>query len=348
MTSLTVTDAGVRLGGDLVLAGVHLSVPDGERLAIVGPSGSGKSTLLRAIAGFERIAAGEIRLGDEVAATATRHLAPHRRRIGYVAQDGALFPHLTARRNIAFGLRGSASGERAGAVAAAAALAGIEPELLDRYPHEISGGQQQRVSLARALAPHPRVLLLDEPFSALDTELRAQVRTQVVDALTRAQVTSVLVTHDPEEALAFGHSVAVLDDRRLQQAGVCADVFSRPVSASVARLLGDTVLLAGAKTATGGFRCPLGTLTVDADFSDGSSMVVAMVRPTQLRLTTDAGAAPARVIAIAVVGATATATIACADGTTVGVPLRAVGSPLPAVGDDVRITVDGGTVVYAA
>lgn len=348
MTSLTVADAAVRLGGEVVLAGVHLSVADGERLAIVGPSGSGKSTLLRAIAGFERLSAGEIRLGDEVAGTATRHLAPHRRRIGYVAQDGALFPHLTARRNIAFGLRESGRGERKGAVAAAAALAGIEPELLDRYPHEISGGQQQRVSLARALAPHPRVLLLDEPFSALDTELRAQVRTQVVDALTRAEVTSVLVTHDPDEALAFGRSVAVLDGGRLQQAGACEEVFSRPVSASVARLLGDTVLLAGTKTATGGFRCPLGTLEVDADFSGGASTVVAMVRPTQLRLTTDAEAATARVTAISVVGATATATLACTDGTTVGAPLRAVGAPMPAIGDEVRITVDGAAVVYPA
>ncbi len=347
MTSLTVTDAAVRLGGNTVLSGVRVSVPDGERLAIVGPSGSGKSTLLRAIAGFERIAEGEIRLGDDVAGTATRHLAPHRRRVGYVAQDGALFPHLTARRNIAFGLRGSARGERSDAVGAAAALAGIEPELLDRYPHEISGGQQQRVSLARALAPRPRVLLLDEPFSALDTELRAQVRAQVVEALARAQVTSVLVTHDPDEALAFGHSVAVLDDGRLQQAGSCEDVFSRPVSASVARLLGQTVLLAGAKAAGGGFRCALGTLPVNADFSAAASTVVAMVRPTQLRLTTDAAAATARVTSIATVGATATATLACADGTTLGVPLRSVGVTLPAVGDDVHVTVDGGAVVYA-
>lgn len=347
MTSLTVTDAAVRLGGNTVLADVRVSVPDGERLAIVGPSGSGKSTLLRAIAGFERIAAGEIRLGAEVAATATHHLAPHRRRVGYVAQDGALFPHLTARRNIAFGLRGSARSERADAITAAAALAGIEPELLDRYPHEISGGQQQRVSLARALAPHPRVLLLDEPFSALDTELRAQVRAQVVEALARAKVTSVLVTHDPDEALAFGHSVAVLDEGRLQQAGSCGDVFARPVSASVARLLGETVLLAGAKTASGGFRCALGTLPVNADLSDGASAIVGMVRPTQLRLTTDAAAATARVIAIAIVGTTATATVACADGTALGVPLRAIGAPLPAVGDDVGITVDGGAVIYA-
>ncbi|KIC60278.1 ABC transporter ATP-binding protein [Microbacterium hominis] len=348
MTSLTVTDAAVRLGADLVLDGVQLAVADGERLAIVGPSGSGKSTLLRAIAGFERITGGEIRLGAEIAATGTRHLAPHRRRIGYVAQDGALFPHLTARRNIAFGLRGSVRGERTGAVAAAATLAGIEPELLDRYPHEISGGQQQRVSLARALAPHPRVLLLDEPFSALDTELRTQVRAQVVEALTRAQVTSVLVTHDPEEALAFGQAVAVLDGGRLQQAGPCADVFARPVSAAVARLLGDIVLLAGEKTAAGGFRCPIGTLAIDADFSGGASTSVAMVRPTQLRLTTDAEAAPARVTAIALVGATATATLACADGTTVAVPLRAIGTPIPALGDEVRVTVDGGAVLYAA
>ncbi|KJL37098.1 Fe(3+) ions import ATP-binding protein FbpC 2 [Microbacterium ginsengisoli] len=347
MTSLDLAQVSVTLGGHPVLHDVSLRLADGERLAVVGPSGSGKTTLLRAIAGFERITRGEIRLGDDLVASAERQVASHRRRVGYVAQDGALFPHLTARANIAFGLGGVARGARGDAVAAASALAGIEPDLLERYPHEISGGQQQRVSLARALAPHPRVLLLDEPFSALDTALRAQVRTQVVDALDRAGVTTVLVTHDPAEALAFGHAIAVLDGGRLQQAGSCAEVYAAPATPQVARLLGDTVLLPATREA-GSARCPLGLVPVRTDAAGAASALVVMVRPEQLRLTTDATAPAVRVLDVVETGGTALVTVVCDDGTEARVPLRVFGVDLPAVGDTVGVVVDGAGVLYAA
>lgn len=347
MTSLTISAASVRLGGDPVLTEVSLDVADGERLAVVGASGSGKSTLLRAIAGFERVASGSIRLGDDVVSGRGRHLSPHRRRVGYVAQDGALFPHLTVRQNIAFGVRRLPRAQRDTSVSEAAALAGVESDLLARHPHEISGGQQQRVSLARALAPRPRLLLLDEPFSALDTELREQVRVQVVDTLARAGVTSVLVTHDREEALTFGRSVAVIEGGRVRQTGSCDDVFARPVSATVARLLGDIVLLAGTRTPDGAFRCVLGSIPVIGDLGSTGERV-GMLRPAQVRLTTDAASAPARVLSLTVAGATATATVACADGTTLAVPVRVYDTALPEVGTTVRLAVDGGAILYDA
>ncbi|MBX6356773.1 MAG: ABC transporter ATP-binding protein, partial [Micromonosporaceae bacterium] len=244
MTALSVAGVTKAFGHVPVLREVSLVVPAGTRTAIVGSSGSGKSTLLRLIAGFERADAGEIRLGDWALTAPGSFVPAHRRGIGYVAQDGALFPHLTVEQNIRFGLPRRA--RHTSRVRRVMELVSLDPELSGRYPHQLSGGQQQRVAVARALAPGPRVILLDEPFSALDTGLREQTRQAVVDALEQSAVTTVLVTHDQDEALTFGHQIGVLDGGRIVQSGPPAAVFDDPVTVDVATFLGAAVLLPAA------------------------------------------------------------------------------------------------------
>jgi len=284
MSSLTLSGISKRLGDLPVLSDVSLDLERGSRLAVVGASGSGKSTLLRLIGGFDRPDAGTIRAG-EVEFSGPRAFVPaHRRGVGYVAQDGALFPHLTVRQNMGFGLRRAPSRERR--VRDVAELVGLDDALLERHPHELSGGQQQRVALARALAPAPRIILLDEPFSALDTGLRAATREAVVAALERSDVTTVLVTHDQDEALSFGHRIAVIMNGTITQAGPPADVFRRPASAEVATFLGDAILLPG--TVAGGIaHCHLGRVPV-VRLTDGASAEGAaqlLLRPAQITLT---------------------------------------------------------------
>ena len=205
-----------------VLEALDLVVPDGRTVAIVGPSGCGKTTVLRLIAGFEPADSGSIRIGSMVV-SGDAWVPAHKRGIGYVPQDGGLFPHLTVGRNIAFGLsRQEATDER---LRKLLELVSLDPSLATRRPDELSGGQQQRVSLARAIAIRPRVVLLDEPFSALDTDLRAETRSAVRQVLDRAGATAVLVTHDRDDALGFADEVALLDGGRIASIGVPSAIF---------------------------------------------------------------------------------------------------------------------------
>ncbi|MBU4464614.1 MAG: ABC transporter ATP-binding protein, partial [Actinobacteria bacterium] len=265
MTALQLDGVCKSLGGAPVLTGVSLRVPAGTRTAIVGASGSGKSTLLRLIAGFETPDAGAITLGDVVVAGGPAPVPAHRRGVGYVAQDGALFPHLTVARNIRFGL--PSRGDRAARdarVREVAELVALDPALLERYPHELSGGQQQRVALARALAPEPAIILLDEPFSSLDTGLRAQTRQAVIEALERSGVTTILVTHDQEEALSFGQQIAVIVAGEIVQAGPPAEVFDDPVTEATGLFLGEAIVL-DAEVSNAVAHCALGALEVRHD-----------------------------------------------------------------------------------
>ena len=210
MSVLKISALEKRYGPVKALAGIDLVVPSGSRTAIVGPSGCGKTTLLRLIAGFEAPSAGRIVLDDtELAGDGASAMPAHRRAIGLVAQDGALFPHLTIAENIGFGIPRHQP-KRAEQVTELAYIVGLDKTVLKRRPHELSGGQQQRVALARALAPEPSLVILDEPFSALDTSLRHETRSAVADALAAAGATSVLVTHDQPEAMTLGDEVAVM------------------------------------------------------------------------------------------------------------------------------------------
>lgn len=215
---------------------VSFSVGAGEIACLLGPSGCGKTTILRSIAGFMGIAGGDISLNGCVLSSPDFVLPPEKREMGMVFQDYALFPHLTVAQNIRFGL----SGRHARSKADIRELLDLVrlPNLLDRYPHELSGGQQQRVALARALAPKPRLLLMDEPFSNLDTDLRQQLALEIREILKQQGIGGILVTHDQQEAFAIGDQVGVISDGQLQQWGTPEELYYYPENEAVADFVG--------------------------------------------------------------------------------------------------------------
>ena len=246
MTQLAVAGLDKRFGAHQVLADLSLDVPAGSLTAILGPSGSGKTTLLRVLAGFEHADAGTVRIGSAMADGPGVFLPPERRRIGYVPQEGSLFPHLTVAANVAFGLSRRTWGRDRRARRCAELLEAVGLGGLDRrYPHQLSGGQQQRVALARALAIAPEVVLLDEPFASLDANLRASVRADVQQLLKESGTTTVLVTHDQDEALSTADRVAVLRDGGIAQCAAPQELYCRPVDADMARFIGEANLIPG-------------------------------------------------------------------------------------------------------
>ena len=281
MSRLTVSALWKGYGEQTVLQGLDLDVPPGSLTAVLGLSGCGKTTLLRVIAGFERAQRGVVTLGGTTLDDGGSYVPPERRGVGYVPQEGALFPHLSVEANVGFGL---SRRERAGdTVSGLLEMVGIAA-LAKRMPHELSGGEQQRVALARALALEPQALLLDEPFSSLDASLRTQVREEVNGLLRGQGVTAVLVTHDQEEALSLADSVAVLRDGRIVQQGTPEDLYERPADEGLARFLG-AVNLIEAELEGGTARTSLGLLALReqaAAAKDGPATV--MVRPEQLEV----------------------------------------------------------------
>jgi len=272
-------------GNHVVIDGIDLEVEPGEFVALLGPSGSGKTTMLRLVAGFEDADGGEIRLANRILVHDGISVPPERRKIGMVFQDYALFPHLSVRENVAFGLpRGK---QRNDQVEAVLQRVGLGP-WIDQMPHFLSGGQQQRVALARALAPNPSIVMLDEPFSNLDPALRMQVRADVRQILRDAGVTAVLVTHDQEEALSIADRIAVLFDGKIAQYATPEEVYDRPASREVAAFIGDAQFLPG--TATGErVETALGSLAL-AEPAEGD--VDVLIRPEMLRLSADVDSGP--------------------------------------------------------
>lgn len=260
------------------LAGVDLSVVSGSRTAIVGPSGCGKTTLLRLIAGFEAPDRGRIVLDGQLLANGGTAVPAHRRGIGVVAQDGALFPHLTIADNIGFGMDRHAD-KRSERIVELAYIVGLDKAILKRRPHELSGGQQQRVALARAMAMKPRLMLLDEPFSALDTALRASMRKAVAELLEAAGITTILVTHDQAEALSFASQVAVMRDGKFSQVGTPRELYLKPKDRMIAEFLGEAIILP-AKIADGFANSPLGRVAVDT--TERRDLARIMLRPEQI------------------------------------------------------------------
>jgi iron(III) transport system ATP-binding protein len=224
---------------------VSMALRQGEIGALIGPSGCGKTSLLRAIAGLERAAGGRIVIGEEVLCAAEPgrppvHQEPEHRRIGMVFQDYALFPHFTVGENVAFGLAGRSRREREARVAEMLDLVGLGP-VAQRYPHQLSGGQQQRIALARALAPAPRLLLLDEPFSNLDIDLRERLAQEVRSILKQSGTTALLVTHDQMEAFALADLIGVMRQGRLEQWDSAYQLYHRPATRFVAEFIGHGV-----------------------------------------------------------------------------------------------------------
>lgn len=271
---LELTDVEVRHPGRSApsVQGVGLTLRAGEIGVLIGPSGCGKTTLLRAVAGLEPLSAGSVRLAGHLVSGATEHVAPELRRVGMVFQDYALFPHMTVQNNVAFGLQALSKPERAQRVDQVLELVGLTGSML-RYPHELSGGQQQRIALARALAPKPDLILLDEPFSNLDVEMRERLALDVRAILKASGTTALMVTHDQMEAFAMGDRVGVMSAGFLDQWDDSYTVYHRPATRFVAGFIGHGMFLRGVvqkDLVEAGFRTQLGYYT-DAQ-SNGASL----------------------------------------------------------------------------
>ncbi len=293
MSELVVRGLEKGFGGPAVLRGLDLAVASGTLCAVLGPSGCGKTTLLRIVAGFETPDRGTVALDGRVVSLPGAAVPPERRRIGVVPQEGALFPHLTVAGNVGFGL--PRSERRSGRVEAMLELVGLAG-VGTRMPAELSGGQQQRVALARALAPKPALVLLDEPFSALDTGLRAALREDVRAALRAAGATAVLVTHDQQEALSVADTVAVLRDGVVVQVAAPHELYAAPRDLGVATFVGEAVILP-ATAREGRAETLLGALTLRAGAGPGPAVGEGQVvlRPEQLLLGPRGSGVPARV-----------------------------------------------------
>lgn len=225
-------------GAVQALKTIDLHVAPGEVVCLLGPSGCGKSTLLRLAAGLEPLQQGQVKLAGQVVADARGSLPPERRRVGMVFQDFALFPHLTVSQNIAFGLTDLSKADQQDRARQWGERIGMA-EFLDAFPHTLSGGQQQRVALARALAPGPRLVLMDEPFSGLDVTLRDRLRDTTLALLKETGVATVLVTHDPDEAMRMADRIVLMRSGQVEQAGAPLDLYDRPVSAFAAAFFGS-------------------------------------------------------------------------------------------------------------
>jgi iron(III) transport system ATP-binding protein len=330
-------------GRTAILRGVDLAVPSGALFAILGASGSGKTTLLRLLSGFERADSGTIEIDGRQVSGPSVHLPPERRQVGYVTQEGSLFPHLSVAANVVFGLRRSDRRDRIKAQEILESV-GLPASYASRGPHELSGGEQQRVALARALAPRPKLVLLDEPFSALDASLRIETREAVAAILKAAGATALLVTHDQSEALSMGREVAVLRDGVLAQVAPPEVLYRQPADAALAQFVGEAALLPGL-VAAGFAVCALGRFELARPAPDGPADV--MVRPEQIRIESPAkpGAAQAQVVAVTYYGRDASIVLALDAGAD-PIMARVAGHMAPGQGARVWLSVEGSVMAY--
>jgi iron(III) transport system ATP-binding protein len=293
-----------RYGERLAVDDLSLSIAPGEIVCLVGPSGCGKSTLLRIAAGLEQLQQGLVSLGGQVVADADRQMPPERRSVGLVFQDYALFPHLTVLENVRFGLHRVSSAEGRRRAEEALAQVGMAT-YASAYPHQLSGGQQQRVALARAMAPRPQVLLLDEPFSGLDSQLRGEVRDETLHLLKHNGIATMLVTHDPEEAMFLGDRIALMQAGRLVQVGRPDQLYLDPVDAFAAGFFGEANRLPG-RVHQGCVETPLGCIRRDG-MVEGDEVQV-LIRPELLLVSEQppaiGTATEARVLAARLLGRT--------------------------------------------
>ncbi len=334
-----------RFGATLAVDDVSLSIAPGEIVCLVGPSGCGKSTLLRLAAGLEELQTGAVAINGTTIADAGYSLAPERRGVGLVFQDYALFPHLSVLDNVGFGLRRLSKEERRQRALTSLAQVGMAG-YADSFPHALSGGQQQRVALARALAPNPAVLLLDEPFSGLDARLRETVRDETLHVLKESGAATMLVTHDPEEAMFLADRIALMRDGRLVQVGAPVELYTRPVDSFAASFFGEVNQLSGV-VRRGEVGTPVGQIPV-AGRPDGEPVAV-LIRPEGLRLSMDpAGAMTgelpnlAKVEAARLLGRTSLVHLRMPDGRggTVHLHARMPGQFLPPEDSHVSVTLD--------
>ena len=332
-------------GESCVLNDVDLVVKHGSITALLGPSGEGKTTILRVVAGFERPTRGTVLIGGRVVASAETWVPPHERGIAIVPQEGALFPHLSVGENVAFGLKKRRSSLVRERVYDMLELVGL-PNAHDLRPSQLSGGMQQRVALARALATDPAVVLLDEPFSALDAGLRESLREHVVEILHTAGATALWVTHDQDEALSTADTVAVLLNHRIAQVADPVSVYRLPDSSNVASFVGEAVSFTGAVLDNGStVTCVFGTLDLLRQHTPGSTTVI--IRPEQFAITTPddpEARSVGEVLTTRYFGHDGTVDVRVADGTVATVRVHA--RLLPTVGSTVGIAVNGRVLAF--
>ncbi len=333
-------------GSVVALDKFDLTVQPGELIALLGPSGCGKTTTLRLLAGLEDADSGQITVGGR---DITR-LPASKRDMGMVFQAYSLFPHMTVRQNVAFGLRlrGVHSAKRDKQALEMLELVGLDTQA-DRFPHQISGGQQQRVALARALAIQPQVLLLDEPLSALDAKVRAQLRDQIRRIQLEVGITTLFVTHDQEEALAIADRVGVMRDGHIEQLAAPTEVYSRPATSFVAEFVGLSNRLAG--TVSGSMVTVRGCDLPLVDLSTAPGQATALVRPEAVTLSSDnsaeSGPLVGTVIATTFLGATSRVTVDLGDTTILAQLPTSEASGLPA-GSRVSLTIRPDPVLVSA
>ena len=329
-----ITDVVREYPGHRALDGVSLRIAPGELVSLLGPSGCGKTTVLRAVAGFEPVDGGSISIDGRD----QRGVPVNRRDIGMVFQSYSLFPHLSVRKNVEFGLsvRRIGAAERLSRATEALELVGLGA-MADRYAHQLSGGQQQRVALARALVTRPRVLLLDEPLSALDAKVRTQLRTEIRRIQQELAMTTIFVTHDQEEALAISDRVAVMNAGRIEQVGPPESLYGRPATAFVAGFVGLASRVPG--VARDGRVEVLGTsLPTSSPVADGPA--VAFVRPEDLAFGADG--VPGRVLATSFLGALRRTEVDLGGG--IRVVVQHAPEEAAEAGDEVRVRFTGAPV----
>ena len=343
---LVLDDIGHDYGGLPVVRGVSLEVRPGELVCLLGPSGCGKTTTLRVAAGLEAPRHGRVTLNGRLVSGQGIHLPPEERNVGFLFQDYALFPHLDVLGNVAFGLTGLSRPARRERALQMLEQVGMTSHA-SHWPHQLSGGQQQRVALARALAPSPRLMLLDEPFSGLDKRLRDQVRDETLHVLKSSRVSTLMVTHDPEEAMFMADRIAVMRAGRVVQMGRPDELYGNPCNPFVASFFGE-VNLVEATAAAGMVATAVGAFPAGA-LPDGAAASV-LIRPEALSLAAAADGA-GTVLASRPLGRSSLVhlLVTGAHAAPCHLHARVVGRTPPVEGERVSVTVDGSQVfIYPA
>jgi iron(III) transport system ATP-binding protein len=329
-----------RYGASLALAGLSLDIAPAEVVCLLGPSGCGKTTLLRVAAGIERPTAGRVLINDQEVAGPDRFVAPEKRNVGLMFQDFALFPHLTILANVAFGLRSLPREDARREALAVLARVGLE-RYADDYPHILSGGEQQRVALARAIVPRPAVMLMDEPFSGLDVQLRERLQEETIGLLRETRATCLIVTHAPAEAIRLGDRIAVMRSGRLIQAGKAEALYRNPADLFVARLFSEINEIP-LSVEGGALRTPIGTFAVPG--LDEGDAAILCIRRRSIRVGPAGKGLPGRVLQARFQGDLAVLEIA-AQGFERPLHTLVRESEVPESGREVGLTVDPESVL---